>query len=511
MKLTRIHFLAFSCGFVSLCLEMFWVRFLGFAWQGSPVAFGYVLSAFLLGIAFGAWHGKSYCLRSSNPAILLRQSSWWLILAGASAAFSPVVFAKLYFHPLELPAVFVLIGFNSFCLSVMFPIVHHLGVEDTGVSNRNKMISTMGKHFSGVYCCNVMGAALGPLLFGYVLLGFMTTQQALILISTLCFSLALLFFYFSTMDKRFIALAASVLGLALLVGTCVAPENWLLNAVNSKPQMPAIKIFETRQGIVTIHQQAQGGDMVMGGNIYDGTANLDLEVNSNGLNRPLLMTALHKKPRRVLMVGLSIGSWLALVREFPGVEHIDVVEINPGYLRAIENYPLQKAAIQDPRVKVHIQDARRWLKLNPDLRYDLIFMNTTYHWRNNITLLLSQEYLGILQAHMLSGAVLAFNGTGSIDALKTASVVFKYARRYSNFVYAADWDFTALPQHPGALAHYQSLTISGQPAFPSGTLVPEGFLSLPLVGIEHDVKIAGRKAEVITDYNMITEYRYGRR
>jgi len=66
------------------------------------------------------------------------------------------------------------------------------------------------------------------------------------------------------------------------------------------------------------------------------------------------------------MVGLSIGSWLAVVNGFPGVEHIDVIEINPGYIEAAQAYPVQARAMRDARVNIIIDDARRWLRLNPE-------------------------------------------------------------------------------------------------------------------------------------------------
>ncbi len=510
MKINRIHALAFACGFISLCIEMFWVRYLGFAWQGDPYAFGFVLSAFLVGIAFGAWYGKILCEQLDVFDKLLRRSAWWLLLSGVLVLLAPVLAFGDIFIGLERLIIFILIACTSFCLSVMFPVVHHLGVQQASLYDQTNAQSSMGRHFSGVYCANVAGAALGPLFFGYVLLNFLTTQQALFSIAGLSLGAALVYLYLSSWKGVKLA-ALSVVSLAgLILGVTALPADWLIQRANSKPEQVISSIHETRQGIITIYEQPKLGDVVMGGNIYDGTTNVSLEINSNGLDRPLLMSVLHEQPKRVLMVGLSIGSWLALVREFPGVEHIDVVEINPGYLKALQPYPAQKAAIADPRVKLHIHDARRWIKLHPENRYDLIFMNTTFHWRSNATLLLSREYLSLLKGHMNPGAVLAFNATGSLDALRTAADVFPFARRYTNFVYAAQWDFTAKPQQPQALSRYQNFKMNGQPAFAPNSKQPERFLGTPFVDVQQASRMAGRPAEVITDWNMISEYRYGR-
>ena len=46
--------LSFSVGFLSLSQEIAWVRIVGFAYQGKPQAFSFVLVVFLAGIASGA-------------------------------------------------------------------------------------------------------------------------------------------------------------------------------------------------------------------------------------------------------------------------------------------------------------------------------------------------------------------------------------------------------------------------------------------------------------------------
>jgi predicted membrane-bound spermidine synthase len=85
---------------------------------------------------------------------------------------------------------------------------------------------------------------------------------------------------------------------------------------------------------------------------------------------------------------------------FPGVESIDVVEINPAYLDLTRSYPELAPLLDDPRIHIHIDDGRRWLKRNPHTRYDLIVQNITYHWRANAGNLLSREYLSEVRTHL---------------------------------------------------------------------------------------------------------------
>ena len=203
-------------------------------------------------------------------------------------------------------------------------------------------------------------------------------------------------------------------------------------------------MIQNKSGILHVLNARAGGDIVYGANVYDGRTNIDPRVNSNMIHRVLMLSVLKPDAQRVLVIGLSTGAWTRLLTGFPDVKSIDVVEINPGYLQLIEDYPQISAVLKDPRVRVHVDDGRRWLKRNPDARYDLVVMNTTYHWRNYSTNLLSREFLQLVKRHMEPGAVITYNATGSPDVLRTAESVFPHAFRYVNFVTAADHDFRPL-------------------------------------------------------------------
>lgn len=111
---------------------------------------------------------------------------------------------------------------------------------------------------------------------------------------------------------------------------------------------------------------------------------------------------------------------------------------------------------------------------------------------------------------MAPGAVLSFNATGSADAFYTATKVFAHAYRYVNFVYAADFDFRARKDTVATRQLYQSLTLGGAPLFAANSSAIEQFLTKPFVSIDAVQKSAGRPLEQITDYNMVTEFKYGK-
>jgi predicted membrane-bound spermidine synthase len=91
----------------------------------------------------------------------------------------------------------------------------------------------------------------------------------------------------------------------------------------------------------------------------------------NGILRPYALTLFHPAPRDVLMIGLSSGSWAKVVANNPAVASLTVVEINPGYMRLVQDTPAVASVLRNPKVTVITDDGRRWLRLNPGRRMGL--------------------------------------------------------------------------------------------------------------------------------------------
>jgi spermidine synthase len=274
-------------------------------------------------------------------------------------------------------------------------------------------------------------------------------------------------------------------------------------------------LIQNRHGIIHVlsEERPGRGDVTMGGNIYDGRISVDTRSNANHLERVYLMLALRPQARRSLVVGLSSGAWTRVISGFPDMERIDVVEINPGYLELISRYPQVRGVLEDPRVHIHIDDGRRWLRAHPAERFDLIFQNTTFHWRASATNLLSREYLALSKARLAPGGVLAVNGTGSADVAETARAVFPHVRVHRGFVYMSDAPLRLDPVGEAAL---RAARVGAAPAFDADAFGPGGVAAevLAVAATDPGVRAApgrGPAPAVITDLNVLPEYRHGLR
>lgn len=493
-------YLSFCTGFISLSEEILWVRIVGFASEGTPRAFAMVLTAFLGGIALGALAGKGLSERNKATPIT---AAWLMLVAGGLLLALPSIITVISHQPFTTGLMLVLIFLGAALKGTLFPIVHHLGSVQG---------DALGCSVSQTYFCNILGATLGPLVIGLFLLDHFSSGSSLQLLGALCFISALppLLFGLKTGEKwaKIIGLVICFFGLLLYpvlrpAGLSLMPR--LANAGDSE-----IRIFiENRHGVV--HSVATPGeDTVYGGNVYDGKTNTNLVRNTNMIDRAYLLYGLHPAPKRVLVIGLSSGAWTRIITAMPTVERIDVVEINPGYVEMIRSYPHLAPLLDDRRLNLHIDDGRRWLRRSHQ-QFDMIVMNTTFHWRANITNLLSVEMLQLISDSLAPDGVFAFNTTSSYDAFKTASKVFPHAYMFRNFVYAGKYDFREqLPKLPERLKQFRQ---EGKLMFPDNPEYQGALSKLALIKfirIDQIAEVFPRQLETVTDQNMITEFRYGR-
>jgi spermidine synthase len=538
------HALSFAAGFLSLSQEILWTRLVGFSYGGIPQAFAFVLATYLLGIALGADIGKDLCRRAAAAAsggdlerALLRTCGWVLIVASGIDAAGPWIFATAHGSPGASGVACLVMMVTALGKSVLFPIVHQLG---SGADTRR-----LGRGFSRVYCANIVGSTCGPLLTGFVLLDLVSLQTALALVATTTGVIGMLLLTLlphphlrgtalpvnATSRRQELILRAftppgrhglraggsfvALLVMAALLGPVNLVQTVVSNGYGKDPHLSSTTIrhlIENRHGIVFTLADDRRGDVVFGDGVYDGRVNIDLATNDNRIDRAYLVAAVKHDARRVLVIGLSAGPWTRLLQGLPDLERVDAIEINPGYVDLITHYPVVSPLLADPRIVLHIDDGRRWLKRHPDERYDLIVMNTSVSWRAYATNLLSRDFLRIVQRHLNPGGVLNYNASVSDDAVKTAAAVFAHVRRYTNSVLAADTPF--LPRPPEIERRLLALTLDGKPLLDVHDPKLRGMAATiaagPFVTIDEIEHRARRPLEIITDRNMITEFKYGR-
>lgn len=425
------------CGFSALSYEIIWYRLLAFASEDTAPLFASLLGSYLIGIALGSRFGEGYADRHSpretvpTLAIVLLGSgivSFWINPAcGWILKFIPIGHG-----PLLLAAAFIfLIGVchATILFGALFPLIAHVSVGH----------SRAGQGVSYLYAGNIAGSTLGILLVGFVLMNKLSLYGVACLLLAGSLSCAFLVGLRSpTLLRGRTGVVAVFCILAVIFGPATRSVfNSIYDRMLFKNLFPRAhfeQLIANRSGTVGVTPNG----IVFGGGVYDGHFSTDLLNDVNIIVRPYALSAFHSNPARVLMIGLGSGSWAQVIVNNPAVRELTIVEINPGYLQAIEKHTETASLLGNEKVSIVIDDGRRWLLRHPQERFDAIVMNTSFFWRNHSTDLLSADFLRIIHSHLFQDGVVYYNTTGSDDVAATGLSVFPYGLRVHNALALSD-------------------------------------------------------------------------
>lgn len=498
-KNNMIYVISFFSGFLSLAQEVLWMRIISFAGMSVPQTFSYTLALFLTGIALGAQVGKKICKDDSDIQLpLLGRVLLLAAVVDVILIVGVIFFAKFYDLSIYILGVCVLC--SALVRGIIFPIVHHVGAS----------CIKSGAQISNVYFSNVFGSALAPLLISFIALKYLNTQQVYLILCLITAGVGLL-----CLDHRKYKIATLAYLTLLLIGI-FQPEKifYELSKNSYSENLYPIEVVENQHGIIQIYDD-HNDQVVFGANVYDGKFNTNLFHNTNGIDRAYLLAALKPEAENILVIGLSTGSWAKVLSYLPNIKKMTIIEINPAYVEIIKKNPMVQDLLKDDRIEIVIDDGRKWLKKSEQKNFDIILMNTTWHWRAYGSSLLSQDFLKLIHTKMHSSSLFFYNTTQSIDAYQTAYTVFPNVYKYKFMVLAS-----LKPVHPkhstlaknlcllkDGVNHRQIFHSNAQCAEAANIIEQQKFTLYQDLDLS---SLASRTPEIITDNNMIVEYKYGK-
>jgi spermidine synthase len=499
MNLKLAVVIALIAGFVSISMEIIWFSIIGQLIKGHAGVFGVVLSLILFGIAFGARIGYR-TVKKSNRNVIKMISDILLVAGIINFVGFPLIAWLMTVHVAFGVLILVNIIGISGLLGCIFPLLCHIAVS----SNEQKV----GSQTSLLYAANIIGATTGPLLTGYFLIDYFRMETIITALCVVLISISLLLRFNNSsfkLNTKYIGLSLFVIGVALFTHGFLYTN--FLEHIHFKEDYTVEKKFkhviQNKSGTISVGE----GDVFFGGGAHDGSVNTDPLNYSNGIQRAYMTAALHPSPEKVLMIGLSTGSWANVLADYSGIKELTIIEINSGYVELIKKFPEVSGVLSNGKATIIIDDGRRWLRKNSNRTFDLIVMNTTYHWRENITNLLSTEFLSMCKNSLNDKGVMYWNTTGSPDVIYTAANVFSHVTTYENFVAASDSPFDLSQEEKKA--NFHEFIRNGDTLFKqtNNLNILKQFLAIQLPDIRDSM--LQQNLWQITDNNMATEYKAG--
>ena len=401
-------------GFAFLLMELVWYRMLAPLLGGSSYTFGLILAVALLGIGTG---GALYGAGKTVPTLrgfALTCGLEALFIALPYAAGDRIALLALGLRPLRI------LGFGGsivswalVCAVVIFPASVVSGAQFPLVIGLfGKGQKDVGKHIGIAYMANTFGAILGSLSGGFGLMPSLTAPGCWKLVVGLLASFGLVALFLSARHegKRGPVYVAALATLAFSLATFFAEgptPAWRhspigagrMDALAANPSANELDRWRhDSRGAILWERDGLESTVAVGRKF--GTSfivNGKTDGNSIGdaptqIMSGLLGAILHPSPKRSLVVGLGTGSTAGWLGRVPGMDRVDVVELEPAILDvAAACAPINEKVLENPKVHVILGDAREVLLTSRE-HYDIVFSEPSNPYRAGVSSLYTKEY-----------------------------------------------------------------------------------------------------------------------
>jgi spermidine synthase len=525
---------SFGTAVASFIYEIAWIRMLSLVLGSATHSFELMLSAFILGLALGAFWVRGRADRVANPIALLGTVQW--IMGTLAVATLPLYMASFGWVATLLDtfkqsdagyrgfliaryAICLLVMLPAtFCAGMTLPLITKLLIEDGGRVRGERAIGA-------VYGLNTLGSIAGVLLAGLILMPVLGLKLLLIAgaLVDIALGLALLLVVDRATEgdpsrpstrlrhplSRITALTVGVGAFIALVAIAVDFDPIrLTSGVYRYAVLPrkgdytipfyrdgrtaTVSIRRMKSGFLTLSTNGKPDasmDEFWHSPSFTGVPHaLERDIATQVL-LPLVTLAHRPDAREVAVIGQGSGMTSHLLLGSPNVRHLATIEIEPEMIAASRAfYPANRRVFDDKRATFVLDDAKSYFAAS-GRRFDLILSEPSNPWVSGVSGLFTTEFYRRVRTHLANGGVfgqwlhlyelndeLATQVLAALDQNFSAYEIF-FTSNADILIVAGNG--SALPTPDWNVVHFPGLVEDLRRAVP---LTPEAFEATRLAG-----------------------------
>ena len=440
-------FTSFGTAAASFIYEIDWIRMLSLVLGGATHAFELMLSAFILGLALGAFSIRSRVDRLRNPVRTLGIVQWTMgLLALATlpiyvASFGWIATLMATFARTDLGYVGFTAARYALCLLIMLPATFCAGMT-LPIITRTLIRAGAGERAIGrVYAWNTLGSIVGVVVGGVVLLPLIGVKAMLVVGATLDMAIGILLVLRSS-DRRVgtgwlagLSPRPLAAGLALaMVAVCAL----VLGRVQLEERLLASGVY--RRGLMTdpnawdMKYYRDGRTATVSSFKVNATQGFTLATNGKpdaslgpewfrrcdaGAPRaalsgdaatqvlvPLIVLAYAPQATQAAVIGYGSGMSSHMLLGDPSIKEAVTIEIEPQMVQGARVfYPANRRAYDDPRARLVIDDAKSYFA-SAHRKFDVIISEPSNPWVSGVSGLFTTEFYGRVRRYLTDDGVL---------------------------------------------------------------------------------------------------------
>ena len=404
----RLAAAASVAGALLLALEVVWFRFLlMFVWA-TTATFAVMLAVVLLGIGSGGLAASVWLGHRPGDA---RHAG----LLAAAAGIGTIASYGLFGRALPPPPAASIVGFaetSRVALWLMLPVCALSGALFACLGHGVRAEAGEDSRAAGVLTlANTVGAMLGSLLAGFVLLPFMGIEKSIFVVACGYAAVAVLA---ARSGGRRLLFALGPLAIALALFPFGAMHGRHVRYLESPWRSEGYRVAAVKEGLtetVFLLRRDSLGQPLTWRLLTNG---MGMSTTDYRARRYMglfvwLPVAVHPAPRSALVISYGLGNTARALCATTEIERIDVVDVSADVLNMT---PLvwrgpRESPLRDPRVRVHIEDGRFYLLTSRE-RYDIITGEPPPPKSAGIGALYSREYFGLMRARLAEGGIASY-------------------------------------------------------------------------------------------------------